>query len=192
MNSTNQIVRDQDHKVKMLSSSWAAKASTKHEVYLLLVTQVKAYLPRSEHVTVCKSFLSLIILFSDFLRDIISGKKKYLKQDKVSHCYVPQYDGLGLREIYAHIDNDADLKDYFPDDFKERARLPKQWIVNLLSALTGGDFGEWVMTQINARNERVAIKADKFIEVDPDIAAAFNSATSVSLVKGSAHSMLQM
>ena len=41
-------------KVKMLSSTWAAKASSKYEVYLLLVTQVKAYLPRHEHVTICK------------------------------------------------------------------------------------------------------------------------------------------
>ena len=41
-------------------------------------------------------------------------------------------------------------------------------------------------------NERVAVKADKYIEVDKEIAAIFNSASSISLNKGSAHSMLQM
>ena len=105
---------------------------------------------------------------------------------------MPQYEVLGLKEIYAHIDRNPDLKAYFPDDEKERARLPKQWIVNVLATLTGGDFEEWVTAQINARNERVAIKADKFIEVDKEIAAIFNNASSISLSKGSAHSMLQM
>ena len=37
----------------------------------------------------------------------------------------------------------------------------------------GDDFQKWVKVRIDRRNERVAIKADKFIEVDPDIAAAF-------------------
>ena len=70
--------------------------------------------------------------------------------------------------------------------------MPKQWIVNILTTLTGGDFEEWVKVQINARNERVAIKADKFIEVDAEVAAIFNNASSISLNKGSAHSMLQL
>ena len=73
----------------MLSSTWAAKASTKYEVYLLLVTEVKAYLPRQEHVTICKFYLSSLTLLLDFLKDLISGRKKYIKQAKVAHCYVP-------------------------------------------------------------------------------------------------------
>jgi hypothetical protein len=48
----------------MLSSTWAAKASTKYETYLILQLEVKAYLPRLEHITIY------------FLREIISGKKK--------------------------------------------------------------------------------------------------------------------
>ena len=64
--------------------------------------------------------------------------------------------------------------------------------MNILTTLTGGDFEEWIKVQVNARNERVATKADKFIEVDPEIAAAFNNASSISLSKGSAHSMLQI
>ena len=190
MSNDNQIVQDPNQRVRMLSSTWAAKASTKYEVYMLLVTQVKAYLPRCEHVTICKFLSSLILFSSDFLKDIICGKKKFLKQDKVSHCFVPQYDGLGLKEIYAHIDRSPGLRAYVPDDFKERARLPKQWIVNVLSVLTDGDFEKWVLAQINARNEKVAVKADKFIDVDPEIAAIFNSASSISLSKGNSHSML--
>ena len=128
----------------MLSSTWAAKASTKYEVYLLLVTQVKAYLPRQEHVTIYFLKDSKLIFWSFWNFIVISGRKLHLKQEKVSYCYVPAYEGLGLKEIYGHIDKDPDLKMYFPDDPKERARLPKQWIVNILSFLTGKDFAAWV------------------------------------------------
>lgn len=51
-------------KVNVLSSTWGAKASTKYENYLILVTEVNAYLPRVEHVTMY------------FLKDIISSRKK--------------------------------------------------------------------------------------------------------------------
>jgi hypothetical protein len=93
----------------MLSSTWAAKASTKYETYLLLVTEVGAYLPRLEHLTMY------------FLKGIISGKKKgecmntfylnylVIKQKEVRYLYVPQYEGLGLKEIYHHIDVEVQL-----------------------------------------------------------------------------------
>ena len=55
MQGSSQIANAANQKVKLLSSTWAAKASTKYEVYMLLVTEVKAYLPRHEHVTICKS-----------------------------------------------------------------------------------------------------------------------------------------
>ena len=73
----------------MLSTSWAAKASTKYETHLLLVTEAKACLPGVEHLTMCKSQYLFMIILPDFMKDIIAGKKKYLKQNKVTQCYVP-------------------------------------------------------------------------------------------------------
>jgi hypothetical protein len=93
----------------MLSSTWAAKASTKYETYIILQTEVKVYLPRQEHLTLY------------FLKDIISSKKKRklrskilifdldVKQAAVRYLFVPQYEGLGLKEIYSHIDADLQL-----------------------------------------------------------------------------------
>ena len=78
MSDPDQIQRD---KKTILSATWAAKASTKYEIYLLLCTECKAYLPRIEHITVY------------FLKEIISGKKKALKQNDVQHLFVPQYEG---------------------------------------------------------------------------------------------------
>ena len=79
MDNAQQVPPGHNPKVKMLSSTWAAKASSKYEVYLLLVTEVKAYLPRKEHLTICKFSLPLLINLLDFLKDIISGRKKFIK-----------------------------------------------------------------------------------------------------------------
>ena len=35
-----------------------------------------------------------------FLKDLISGAKKYLKFDQIRHLYVPQYETLKLEEIF--------------------------------------------------------------------------------------------
>jgi hypothetical protein len=58
------MIPQPNQKVNLLSATWAAKASTKYENYLILVTEVGAYLPRAEHVTIY------------FIKDIISSKKK--------------------------------------------------------------------------------------------------------------------
>lgn len=98
----------------------------------------------------------------------------------VRYLYVPQYEGLGLKEIYTHINADPKLMEYFPDLEKERARLPKQFIVNVLATLTGDSFAHWVKDQVISRNLKRAREADKFIEVDKEIFEAFNKATSIS------------
>ena len=177
MSNSNQV---SNGKKAILSATWATKASTKYEIYLLLCTECKAYLPRIEHITVY------------FLKEIISGKKKALKQNDVQHLFVPQYEGkllffmiisllgLGLKEIFEQIDNNGALQIYFPDQIKERARLPKAWICNVLSSTTNGEFAIWVKKQIDSRNLKRAVEADKLIEVDPEIYDAFQGATSIS------------
>ena len=79
MQGADQIQAAPGQKVKMLSSSWAAKCSTKYEVYLMMQTETKAYLPRNEHITICKSPKLSLISLLNFLKDLISGKKKYIK-----------------------------------------------------------------------------------------------------------------
>ena len=64
--------------------------------------------------------------------------------------------------------------------FKEMAKLPKQWIVNVAYTILGEPFADWVMSQIEARNTKVAKERDLMINVDPAIAAAWQQSTHVS------------
>jgi len=67
-----------------------------------------------------------------------------------------------------------------PDKLVEAKKFPKPYLCNLIYTLVGDDFKQWVKTQINTRNERVAVEANLNIEMDPAIAAAFNNSTAVS------------
>ena len=53
-------------------------------------------------------------------------------------------------------------------------------MVNVAASFIGGPFNDWVKEQIKRRNKRVAIERDVMINLDPEIAEAFNSSTAVS------------
>jgi hypothetical protein len=84
-----------------------------------------------------------------------------------------------LKDISDFLQKQEGAYDYFPMG-KEQAKLPKQWVVNVAASLLGGIFNDWVKEQIERRNKRVAIERDVMINLDPDIAAAFNSSSAVS------------
>ena len=63
---------------------------------------------------------------------------------------------------------------------KEMQKLPKQWIVNVAYTLIGEPFAEWVMSQIETRNAKMAKERNLMINVDPAIAAAWQQSTNVA------------
>ena len=46
--------------------------------------------------------------------------------------------------------------------------------------VVGDNFAQWVKQQIEIRNAKVATDRDLMIEMDPDVAAAFATSTSIS------------
>ena len=56
---------------------------------------------------------------------------------------------------------------------KEIAKLPRQYIANVIYTLVGKPFRIWADEQIKKRNERVTEEKDLVIEMDPEIAEIF-------------------
>jgi hypothetical protein len=102
-----------------------------------------------------------------------------VKCKSLKYTFVPQYEGLGIREIGDFIKDHPDSHIYFPEQ-KELRRLPKQFIVNIASTVIGRLFDDWVKVQITTRNLKIAKEQDLHIEVDPEIAEIFRQSTSVS------------
>ena len=52
--------------------------------------------------------------------------------------------------------------------------------MNVIYTLVGEDFQNWIDERVDARNQKVAEDDNKMIEVDPEIARAFNASNFIS------------
>ena len=114
-----------------------------------------------------------------WLKDLISGRKKRIKNNEVKHIAVPQYEGLGIKEMTTFLQDHQQVAQWLPD-MQEIPRLPKDFLANVAFTVVQGPFGNWVKQMITARNAKLATDQQLNIEVDPELADAFQNSTSVS------------
>lgn len=91
---------------------------------------MKAYLSSYDTVTVY------------FCKDLITGKKKYIKCDQVKYMFVPQYESLSIERILEKAQQWLEVWNYLPDE-RDIHRLPRQWLINVIFTLVGEPFQEW-------------------------------------------------
>ena len=84
-----------------------------------------------------------------------------------------------MQKILDQIGNDQTFVAHMPIP-KEIRKVPKQWIINIAYSVLGEGFAAWIKTQIEERNTKVTVEKNLMINLDPDIAAAFNASTDVS------------
>ena len=84
-----------------------------------------------------------------------------------------------MRTLCSFISNYPDTFKYYPDE-QEIRKLPKQWIVNVAYSILDDTFNDWVRSQIQERNERIAEEGNLLIEMDPEVAEAFQNSTAIS------------
>ena len=111
-----------------------------------------------------------------FLKDLISGKKKRVLGKDVRHIAIPQYEGLSINDIAAFVNQYGSVGDYLPDG-GEIKKVPKQWIANICHSVLKNVFAEWVKNQVEKRNKELVKQKGLLIDMDPDMAAAFQAST---------------
>ena len=93
--------------------------------------------------------------------------------------HVPMYKGLTIDNILTEGRRSPAVSNYLPDE-KDLHRLPRQWLANVIYTLVGESFQTWVTECIRSRNDHIAEKQNLIVELDPVIAAAFNSSLNIS------------
>ena len=51
----------------------------------------------------------------DHLKDVLQGKKKFLKMNEVKFCNPPAYDEIGVKALYDQVKSLPRMSAYFPD-----------------------------------------------------------------------------
>ena len=92
--------------------------------------------------------INILVFLTDnttiyFLKDIISRRKRYLENDEVKTLHVPQYKNLTLEKIMDFVRDKPRINQYLPDEV-DLPKIPKQYVVNLCTAVLGETFKDWV------------------------------------------------
>ena len=154
-------------KGKIAAKTFSAKFRSKREVWnfltvsqydsyhvltgsyvFILFTQVDvgAYLCPYENVTIYH------------MRDLVSGKKKFIKADAVKVLHVPQYNTLTIKKILEKAKLVPEIKEKLPEKDAETFKMPKSYICNLCYTVIGNDFKNYVQEMINLRNGKLPKK----------------------------------
>ena len=88
------------------------------------------------------------------LRDLATGSKKYIKSEKVRVMNVPQFEGLCTADILKFSESYPAVAQHLPLA-KEIAKLPRQYIINIVFSIVGQPFDHWVKSQIQLRNDKL-------------------------------------
>ena len=103
-----------------------------------------------------------------------------MKAKDVRHISVPYYESLTLNRISDFLlDGHSHVFQYMPDR-QEIHKVNKEWICNICASVLKNIFTDWVKLKIKKRNEDFVEKRELGIELDPDVAEAFNASTAVS------------
>ena len=97
------------------------------EVYRFLSSEVKAYLPSYETVTVWH------------LRDLAMGVKRIIYSDKVKLIDIPQFDGLTIQTIFDFARGDQDVESALPPS-NEIKKLSRAYLANVIFTIMGQNF----------------------------------------------------
>ena len=69
--------------------------------------------------------------------------------------------------------------------------MSKQWIANVIHSVLKKTFSDWVKQQVEKRNEELIVDRGLTIEMDPEVAAAFEASTKTSVLHGAGVHMLK-
>ena len=79
-----------------------------------------------------------------------------------------RYEGLGVKEITNFLDlYHQHVYTYLPEPYLELPKAPKEWIGNVCATVLREKFSKWVKAQVENRHEKVAVKNNLHIDMDP-------------------------
>ena len=107
------------------------------------------------------------------------GVKTILKCDNVKVIDVPQFEGLAIKDIFEFAKNTLGVERALPPG-KEIGKLARCYLANVVYTIVGEPFQAWVTSQVNMRNQRVALEGNNVISMDPEIAKIFQQSTAIS------------
>ena len=74
------------------------------------------------------------------LRDLARGERRRIAAKDVMHIAIPQFEGLGIREMLEYASMFPEALKALPTGYKETEKLPRQYIANVIHTIVGKPF----------------------------------------------------
>ena len=71
----------------------------------------------------------------DHLKDVLQGRKKFLKMNEVKFCNPPAYDEIGVKALYDEVKALPTIGAYFPDSFPKGMQCDKSYFYNIWNTI---------------------------------------------------------
>jgi hypothetical protein len=153
--------------VAISAAEFGAKASSKREVYRFLTHDCGAYLSSYETMTIFH------------MRDLAAGKRKRINAKDAKVITVPHFEGLTSEKMLEFAAQYANVMEALPIVERERLKLPRDYLANVIYTLVGKLFADWVDKRVEDRHAKV-LKEEEAIHLDPEIARIFQASTATS------------
>ena len=113
------------------------------------------------------------------MADLASGKRQRIREVDVKQIRVPHFDGLKIETMLMYAEMHPNVMRALPSIQRERLKLPRSYIANLIYTIVGDPFKIWVETKVNERHEARREQADTIL-LDPEIADTFFASNAIS------------
>ena len=115
---------------------------SKREVWRFLTHECGAYLAAYESMTIYH------------MADLAAGRRKRIPDAKIKNITIPHFEGLKIETILEYAADYPEVMRALPILERERLKLPRQYIANVIYTIIGEPFKAWVAQRVDERHEK--------------------------------------
>ena len=143
-------------------------------VYNVLTVEGELYLPKIADTT------------QKYLKEILTGKKKYLLCKDVIVVKVPHTEKLRIRDILALASKHIEIQSYIPEyDYNKQPHL--DWLCNIINSQIPDKFKTFISQTLNEKEKMLVMHKRMNMAVLSEIIKIFSKCNSISTCKGGIH-----
>ena len=154
------------------------KAKSKKGVYLVLTSEGGIYFPQIGDSN------------KEYLRDIITGRKKFLYCKSILTVKVPHLKTLSIKEILNFVRNKTEI-DYYLPVYKYNKFPDREWLCNVINTIANNEFRIFISSAMKNREKMMVNRMRLNVEAIPEIINIFAKSSNVSYMKGRTHFLMR-
>jgi len=87
------------------------------------------------------------------MADLAAGRRTKLKEINIKNITIPHFEGLKMETMLEYAALYPQVMKALPAVQREREKLPRQYLANVIYTIIGEPFKKWVEAKVNERHD---------------------------------------